>query len=344
MVHEAPTNPFPYDTDFGRGFIALRTEPSRVPTRRLLVVVAVVALAGCAGLGTAPGPTPTITPAPVPEGTPTPFTPTPSALAPGVTTGGVSNPDRLADAHRSALANRSYTVVVRTSVVGLAGENWTGYEPRREGDGVFLHGTRRVVRVNAGGYPRSVVRAVEGRLVGELPIEPGTDRGTVATPATAEIWSDGQRSYRRVVGNGTVAYATIDGDSSTATTVPLDPTAMELLRPWFGAVPSWATYMSSAERRAVVLGRATAVGLNGSVGTAATVTEARDVVLTARVAPSGLVLEFELRYVGTLDGRSVEVRLDVEVLDLDTTTVGRPTWVETARNESRSGRAGPGRL
>lgn len=313
-------------------------------TRRFLVVVAVVALAGCAGLGAEPGPTPTITPAPVPEGTPTPFTPTPSTLAPGVSTEGVSNVDRLVDAHRSALANRSYTVVVRTSVVGLDGGNWTGYEPRREGDGVLLLGTRRVVRVSAGGYPRSVVRAIDGRLTGELPIEPGTDRGTVATPATAEIWSDGQRSYRRVVGNGTVAYATIYGDASTATAVPVDPTAMDLLRPWFGAVPTWATYMSSGERRVVVLGRAAAVGLNGSTGTVASVTEPRDVDLTARVAPTGLVLEFELRYVGTFDGRSVEVRLDVEVLDLDTTSVGRPAWVETARNESRAGRAGPGRL
>ena len=77
-----------------------------------------VALAGCGAVGGdggagagADGATPTLTPAPVPV-----VTDTPVALPPGMTGDGVTNPDRLLAAHRSALDGASYTLRVRVGV------------------------------------------------------------------------------------------------------------------------------------------------------------------------------------------------------------------------------------
>ena len=85
---------------------------------RPVAVAAVVVLAGCGALGGAgsddPGrseATSTLTPAPVPG-----VTATPVPLPPGLVEGGVSDADRLVDAHRSALGGRSYTLRVQLRV------------------------------------------------------------------------------------------------------------------------------------------------------------------------------------------------------------------------------------
>lgn len=300
-----------------------------VPWRTLAVATAVV-LAGCAGLAADPAPTETITPAPVPEDTPTPSTPPPPSLAPGVTAGGVEDVDRLAAAHRAALGNRSYTLVVTASIVGDAGANWTGYEPRQEGGRVLLLSTRRVVRVDAGGFPRSEVGGVDGRLSSGLPEAFGIGAARVGPPATAAVWSDGTTSYLRTVGDGRVTYAI--GTARAAASTSLDPTAMDLLRPRFEAVPTSAAPMSTAGRRVIVSGFATDVATPALVTAGAPVAEPRDVALTARVSDAGLVLEFDLRYRATLDGRPVAVRVSLEIRDLDATTVGRPAWIDEAEN------------
>lgn len=83
----------------------------------LATVAALVVLAGC-GTTLQPPETPTVSPAPVPEDpvtAPTP-SPTPSAaLPPGVTTSGIQNTSALARAHRAALVDRSYRIVVVTN-------------------------------------------------------------------------------------------------------------------------------------------------------------------------------------------------------------------------------------
>ncbi|MFB6173915.1 MAG: hypothetical protein ABEI39_04655 [Halobacteriales archaeon] len=82
---------------------------------RLVVLVAVVLTAGCGSLFAADGGAEraeqaTLTPAPVPEITPTPEQ---WPLAPGLTADGVADADVLAEAHREAVANRSYVFRVR---------------------------------------------------------------------------------------------------------------------------------------------------------------------------------------------------------------------------------------
>lgn len=89
----------------------------------LATVAALVVLAGCNTTLQATE-TPTVSPAPVPEdpiGAPTP-TPPAAALPPGVTPSGIENTSALARAHRAALVDRSYQVVVVTNE--STGEHW----------------------------------------------------------------------------------------------------------------------------------------------------------------------------------------------------------------------------
>jgi hypothetical protein len=93
---------------------------------RVLVAVALVALAGCSVVadGGEPGPTDTLTPAPVPTTAPT-DTAAPSPFPPGVTTGEIS-PSALATAHVRAVTGRSYVWTERRRTLTATGDgNWT---------------------------------------------------------------------------------------------------------------------------------------------------------------------------------------------------------------------------
>lgn len=80
----------------------------------MLAVLAV--LTGCAAISTPVSPSPTgVSPAPVPT------TSTPTELAPGVTNEGVVDPAALADAHASALRNRSFTMTVERTILNANG-------------------------------------------------------------------------------------------------------------------------------------------------------------------------------------------------------------------------------
>jgi len=91
----------------------------------LATVAALVVLAGC-GTTLQATETPTVSPAPVPEDPVTAPTPSPSpaaaTLPPGVTHSGIENTSALARAHRAALVDRSYRVVVVTNE--STGEHW----------------------------------------------------------------------------------------------------------------------------------------------------------------------------------------------------------------------------
>ncbi|WP_436928409.1 hypothetical protein [Halosimplex halobium] len=95
---------------------------------RAVVVVALVALAGCsivADGGNPEGPAETLTPAPVPTTAPT-DTAAPSPLPPGVTTRGTISPGALAAAHVRAVTGRSYVWTERRRTLTATGDgNWT---------------------------------------------------------------------------------------------------------------------------------------------------------------------------------------------------------------------------
>lgn len=93
---------------------------------RLLAVALLAVVAGCGAVVGPSGPTETVTPAPVV--TPTPVD-EPIVVAPGVTTDGVEDLERLIDSHRRAVWNTSYAweEVTRES---FASGNRTATRPR----------------------------------------------------------------------------------------------------------------------------------------------------------------------------------------------------------------------
>ncbi|WP_135365332.1 hypothetical protein [Halosimplex halophilum] len=121
---------------------------------RAVVVVALVALAGCsivADGGNPEGPAETLTPAPVPTTAPT-DTAAPSPLPPGVMTRGTISPGALAAAHVRAVSGRSYVWTERRRTLTAAGDgNWTVARNRtrtvrlEDGDTYRWSRSRRVV-------------------------------------------------------------------------------------------------------------------------------------------------------------------------------------------------------
>jgi len=83
----------------------------------LLVLVGITALSGCSGFGGPSGPTETVTPAPVPETT-VPTDEPNGPLPPGLSGGGVTDADVIAQAHLDALPEKSYRWHARTTFQG----------------------------------------------------------------------------------------------------------------------------------------------------------------------------------------------------------------------------------
>jgi len=130
-----------------------------------LAVLLLVAVAGC----NAPAnPTPTVTPAAVPEG--------PVGYPPGLSPDGVDRPERLAEAHADAVADRSYA--------------WT-LEERRYTDRTVGVERVSVRRAGPARYNGSVLREFRRR-------EGAVDRRTL-------VYADGEHRYSRTVENGTAS-------------------------------------------------------------------------------------------------------------------------------------------
>ncbi len=298
----------------------------------VLALAAAFVAAGCAGLGgPSTGPT-AVTPAPVPDHTPTPFGP-PVQLAPGVTSAGIVDPAAVVAAHRQALSNQSYTTVVTATVVVAGGSNVTGDEGRNgSSPGELLVATREVGRVGAGGGPVYRLRAVEGPLARPVPVVPGDERGAVSPPATVATWTNETASYRRVVGGDRPAYATVPLDR--AGSGPPGPTpavpALDLLE----AVSTQAAASNHPGGLVQLSGFEATLDPGVRYPMDDRVSAPRELRLAVELAPTGVILELDVRYLGTLDGRPVAVEHSVDLRDLGTTTVGQPAWVATAANAS----------
>lgn len=300
--------------------------------RVLALAVALVA-AGCASLSGPSTAPPSVTPAPVPADTPTTSWPSPAPLAPGVTTAGIDDPAAVVAAHRRALSNQSYTAVVATSVVAAGDPDGAGYGPRREGlPGTPLVAVREVSRVGAGGQPAYRLRAVDGLLARPVPVVPGGDRDAVSPPATAATWTNGTAGFRRVVGDGRLAYATVPPAAAAGGPPGPSPTV-----PALGLFEAGSTeVVASAHPGGLIqlTGYRAAVDTDAPYPMAERVAAPRELRLAAELSPTGVVLELDVSYLGTLDGRPVVVERSFDLRDLGSTSVDRPAWVATAGNES----------
>jgi hypothetical protein len=139
-----------------------------------------VLTAGCnAPFGQAPdaGETPTVTPVPVAGG------PSPDAaeLAPGLGPGGVTDPERLVDAHSAVLENESYTARLSSRREGANGSGTVRYDRliRVAGPDRFHY----VLSVATPGGDRRIERWRDGATAREVVTENGsTTRHSIESP------------------------------------------------------------------------------------------------------------------------------------------------------------------
>lgn len=274
---------------------------ARVPSRAVVAVALLVALAGCSllpggGGGGLPGTTLSASTTTESLGT----------LPPGLTGEGVADPFALAAAHGDALRG-SYTVDER---VEIRFANGTPYRVERSTAEVAVPDSRYRYTVSANGTGPNFL---------------GGGNGTLS------VYADGSVAARRLVAAGntsTQVYTDAAGD-------PVDPAVV------FHGTPRnderLATLLSyvvneTVERRtpSAYRLRATRFSTDTLSVRGTTVRNLSVASFTATVTEDGRVTGYDLRLAGTVDGRRVTVRETVRYSAVGTTTVEPPAWFEDA--------------
>lgn len=281
-----------------------------------VAVCGLLALAGCSAVpsGGSDAATGTLTPAPVPEPADTP-----ERLAPGLTSGGVTDPLALANAHGRALGDgyrfhSNWTVRYRNGSRYALADQRAAVAP----DGF-------TVRVTVAGRP--------GFL-------------TAGPRLTAHLWSNGTVLVGRTERGDAVDYRYLgpgayDGGTGFYT-------SLRRPKPWrdhyalFGAVETRvvATQPREGPDRYTVVG--TRLRDPATFGAATDVRDPANVSLRAVVDERGVVRSLRLSYEGRLPtGERVRVSRSIRYTDVGAVrAVDRPPWFDAAVNESRGGRRG----
>ncbi|MFB6173917.1 MAG: hypothetical protein ABEI39_04665 [Halobacteriales archaeon] len=270
--------------------------------RRVLLVGALLVLAGCSALGGAGQATdrPTLTPAPVPTASPTP-TDRPT-LAPGLTSSGIVDLEALVAAHVRAARNTSYVWTVREA------------DSRPYRNGTADHGpTQRVVYVDESRYLREVsllAATVDGRRAYLQDYARYADGDDEYATWTASL--TGETTYRHVedpAANGRFARLAAD---------PL----LEYLA------------LREATVTRVTVDGQTHYRITGTRDTLLRYGTVEDYRATAVVQPDGFVRELDVFFAAYRGSGRTEVSYRFAYTDIGTATLDRPAWVATAQNET----------
>lgn len=278
------------------------------PRPVLLGVAALVVLAGCGGLGdggsdAAPDVdvvySDDVGP---PATTPNRETYARDPFPPGTSADGV-DADALSRIHEKRLSETSWTLAVTTRAVAP--------------DGTAVARSRTRIRQNGTRWiATTVTRGSETALVG-------------ADPGTYAIWTNGTRSATRGrFPNGTVRY------SAWAGRPPLGLRSFD--RTGAVAVAERTTPIDLAYRGVdggLLVFRGDRARLDRPHGPTA-----RNLSLTLRVTPAGVVRSFTYRYAVVRDGERVTVVERFEVAGVGTTTVEVPEWYPDAVANDSDGR------
>lgn len=254
------------------------------------LVVAVV-LAGCGGAEPARE-TPTFTGAPLPPSEPEPGRPT--ALAPGLTADGTLRPAELVAAHSRRLANTTYTI--RTNrTVREASRLVSRSETRLE-----IGPARERYR-----YTSEFVRfEPDGRQVARTRIE---------------VFTDGERTYRKLVQNRSAGRNTSTVlRVRTSVVLPFELTYDRALFSLFAD-----SEVTSVDRAA---GGATSYTVTHELDRVQVYSFADEATLTTVVREDGLVEQYRVDYTVTVDEPVRRVAWRVQFTDLGTTRVEAPPW------------------
>jgi hypothetical protein len=266
-------------------------------TERLagVALVAAVLLAGCGGAEPARE-TPTLTGAPLPS---TEEPAGPGTLAPGLTTDGTLRPAELVAAHSRRLANTTYTIrtnrtVREASRLVSRSETSLRIGPARE----RYRYTSEFVRFGP-----------DGRQVARTRIE---------------VFTDGERTYRKLVQNRSAGRNTSTVlRVRTSEVLPFELTYDRALFSLFAD-----SEVTSVDR--VPGGGATSYTVSHELDRVQVYSFADEATLTTVVRADGLVEQYRVDYTVTVDEPVRRVAWRVRFTDLGTTRVEAPPWYPVA--------------
>lgn len=225
-------------------------------------------------------------------------------LAPGLNESGVADPWKLADAHRGALNDTSYTV--RTNLA--AREN-----------GTLLVRSNSTVKVAAGGAPQMARYEVDG----ERPEAIG------AFGRNVEAWTDENRTLYAMEGPNGTTYQRVTDDQRPSSGTPAGRDHIYLLLSGFET-----TVTGTETRDGTTLYRVNSTGIatREVLADELRTETVQNASLSALVTEDGLVREYHVEYAGTIENATVEVERTTRFTRLGETTVERPPWYDEAIN------------
>ncbi|WP_330630913.1 hypothetical protein [Halocatena halophila] len=280
--------------------------------RRIIIhslVVGLLILAGCNSLpatGPSSGGTSELTPAPIP--TASSQTPSPAQLAPGVASYGVTDLNALSTAHHESLQNVSYT---RTETVTA----------------VFANGTIRD-RFNL------TARVTDDRSRIFISITQSAHASSGHSAITYELWA-----------NRTQAVSQRNSSSNTSYRTDTRRNRSVVIEEWTRTRTGFTTSYAASEMNVVEFQteNRTVIEVTGqpppTVITDQLITPA-DSYTTAVVGPQGRIYNYTAQYhamlknppteATTVENTSVDVTHTVQFTSINSTTVARPSWFDTA--------------
>lgn len=287
----------------------------RVLAVALLAVA--VALAGC-GATVGPSdagtttPTATVTPTATATQTDTATSDDP-AFPPGVTGDGVAEPLALTNAHATVLGNASFAVTANTTERYENGRLRT----RKRTTATFARSKDRyaIDHVVAGSEP-SVMDASTGHL---------------------SAWADGEGVYQRIVVGGSASYQHLrDANGNLrdpGAYLLADQIEEDRLYVLFSALD---LSVERVTREGATRYRLTSGALSNpdAVASSFDLDGIDRANLTALVDSRGVVYEYRVEYVGSVENRTVRGIHEVRYDEVGSATVERPGWVDEAQNGS----------
>lgn len=277
-----------------------------------LVVCVLLVLAGCGGLGGTA--TPERTPFAVPSETDRVTTDDDGVTGgypPGVNESGVVDAVALLSTHSRELRDRSVTVQ-------------SNFVRRYAANGTLRYWARDVGRYD--GSEAHVVRQVTGPGASSVPGREGR----------LEWWSNGTAALRTTVAGGETTYRAVPRPGPEV----LDRDRRDRLFALFSSLdPVLAERQTEDGVERVVLRaeRSNASGVPGDALALGPAEDPRNVTFVAVVTAAGRVLGYDLSYEATVGNATVRVTWGVRFEELDSTTVSRPAWVESAVAEVCAG-------
>lgn len=224
-------------------------------------------------------------------------------MPPGLSASGVTEPWKLADAHRAALNDTSYTVETNLT----ASEN-----------GTVLARSNSTVNVAAGGTPQFNRYEVGGERPGAI--------GSLAHDV--EAWVDENQTLYAMEGPNGTTYQR----SAAEARPPLRPTGRDHLYVLFSGFDT--TVAGTEMRDGTTHYRVNSTGVADAEVLASTLrTETvANASLSALVTEDGLIRVYRVEYAGTVENATVRVERTVRFTELGETTVERPPWYDEAVN------------